>query len=105
MLSINKGINDELFSNFINRFEFQSLLKLWRMKTTRKAESDIIGSISIISHPEFCRDRMDTGSSATSYIMNEREREREEERWRQSWGKEELYSRDYLAVTKGVTVC
>lgn len=65
VLLIDKGINDELFLNFIDRFELQSLLKLWRMEVTRKAESEIIGCISMISHPELHRDRMDTGSSDT----------------------------------------
>lgn len=68
------------------------------METTRKAESDIIGSISIISHPELWRHRMDTGSSATAYIMKERgEGKRKDED--RAGGEEELHSGDYLEQT------
>lgn len=55
MLSIDKVVQDELFLNFVNRFELHSLLKLWKMKTTREAESDIIENVPITSHTELCR--------------------------------------------------
>lgn len=99
MLSIHKRINDELFLNLINRFELQSLLMLWRMEATRKAESEIIASISIISHPELHRDRMDTGSSGSWYITKERGGGGEKKDEDRPGGKEELHSGDFLGQT------
>lgn len=98
MLSIDKVVQDELFLNFVNRFELHSLLKLWKMKTTREAESDIIENVPITSHTELCRDRMDTESSTTSYTRMEREEGRGKEEGALK-GKEELHPDEYLGQT------